>query len=99
MTLVDRRQFLASFGIVCGIAASARNGNAQQRTTLAQAMPGMSPGTMTAQDCIESCWRSHVMCLEAERYCLEKGGTHVMPKQMVGFVLATTRGPDIGGDD
>ena len=41
-------------------------------------MPGMAPGAMTAQACIESCWRSHVMCLETERYCIEKGGVHVM---------------------
>jgi len=32
---------------------------------------------MTAQDCIESCRRSDVMCLEREHYCLEKGSAHV----------------------
>jgi len=39
-------------------------------------MPGMQPGTMTAQSCIESCWQSHVMCLQTERYCMEMDGMH-----------------------
>lgn len=42
-------------------------------------MPGMPAGPMTVQSCIESCWRSHVMCLETARYCLEKGGLHATP--------------------
>jgi len=37
---------------------------------------------MTAQACIGSCWQSHVMSLGTERYWLEKGGTHVMPKHL-----------------
>jgi len=37
---------------------------------------------MTAQARIDSCWQSHVMYLETERYCLERGGTHVMPKHL-----------------
>jgi hypothetical protein len=78
----DRRRFLASLAFVSGIAAAGRNAMPQQADKLAQAMPGMSPGTMTAGVCIESCWRSHVMCLETERYCLEKGGVHVMPAHL-----------------
>jgi hypothetical protein len=68
--------------MISGIAATAQSAIAQQAETLAQAMPGMKPGTMTAQVCIESCWRSHAMCLETERYCLEKGGVHVMPAHL-----------------
>ena len=42
-------------------------------------MPGMGTGPMTVQSCIDSCWRSHVMCLETARYCLEQGGLHATP--------------------
>lgn len=73
----NRRWFLASFSMLPAIIGSARLVSAQQ----AETMPSM-PNMMTAQTCIESCWRSHVMCLETERYCLEKGGTHVMPKHL-----------------
>lgn len=74
----DRRQILASFTMVSAIALPIRPIGAQPAGTM-PSMPGM---VMTPQDCIESCWRSHVMCLETERYCLEKGGKHVMPKHL-----------------
>ncbi len=78
----DRRQFLASFAMISTIAVSIRPARAQSTGTTAPSMPGMAPGMMTPQACIESCWRSHVMCLETERYCLENGGRHVMPKHL-----------------
>lgn len=77
----DRRRLLASLTVISAIAASTRPVGAQP-TGKMPSMPGMAPGAMTAQVCIESCWRSHVMCLETERYCLEKGGAHVMPKHL-----------------
>lgn len=79
--MLDRRRLLTSLAITSAIAASARHVGAQPAGTM-PSMPGMAPGTMTAQACIDSCWQSHVMCLETERYCLEKGGTHVMPKHL-----------------
>ena len=81
----DRRQLLASLTMISALAVSIRQVSAQPAGTTAPStpvmpgMPGMAPGTMTPQACIESCWRSHVMCLETERYCLEKGGMHVLP--------------------
>jgi hypothetical protein len=45
-------------------------------------MPGMPPGTMTAESCVESCWQSHVMCLQTERYCIESGGMHITPAHL-----------------
>lgn len=72
-----RRWLLAVFTMIPTMAVSTRPIHAQPAGT----MPSM-PGMMTAQACIESCRRSHAMCLETERYCLEKGGGHVMPKHM-----------------
>lgn len=72
-----RRGLLAWTAITC---AGIANAGAQPAGTLPMAgMPGMAAGPMTAQSCIDSCWRSHVMCLETARYCLEKGGTHATP--------------------
>lgn len=39
-------------------------------------MPGMANSDMTAKECIESCWQCHVVCLETQLYCLDKGGAH-----------------------
>ena len=78
----DRRQILASLTMISALAVPIRHVGAQPTGTMPP-MPGMAPGMMTPRDCIESCWRSHVMCLETERYCLEKGGTHVMPTHLV----------------
>jgi hypothetical protein len=64
----DRRQLIASLSMVSAIAVCGRQVNAQPMGT----MPGMAPGTMTPQACIESCGRTHGMCLETEHYCLEK---------------------------
>ncbi len=72
-----RRQLIAVLALVSVTAVSARV-SAQSRGTAPSPMPGMAPGTMTAQVCIESCWRCHVTCVDTEHYCLEKGGIHVM---------------------
>lgn len=77
----DRRQLLASFAIIPATVAS-RGVWAQSPGGAMPSMPGMSSGTMTAESCIESCWQSHVMCLQTERYCIEAGGTHVMPAHL-----------------
>jgi hypothetical protein len=74
----DRRQVLASLTMISTIALPIQRVGAQPAGTM-PSMPGM---VMTAQDCIESCLRTHVMCLETERYCLEKGGKHVMPAHL-----------------
>lgn len=73
----DRRQLLA-FLTTTSAAASSRGVRAQPSGAAMPSMPGMSPGTMTAESCIESCWQSHVMCLQTERYCIESGGMHVV---------------------
>lgn len=72
-----RRQLLAALALVSVTAVSGRV-RAQSRGTAPSPMPGMAPGTMTAQVCIESCWRCHVTCVDTERYCLEKGGMHAV---------------------
>ena len=74
----DRRQLLASLALISATAAASSRAGAQSPGTAARSMPGMGAGTMTAQLCIESCWRCHVTCLQTEAYCLEKGGDHVM---------------------
>ncbi len=76
--MLDRRQVLASLTMISAIALPIRHVSAQPTGTM-PSMPGM---VMTARDCIESCLRTHVMCLETERYCLEKGGKHVMPAHL-----------------
>lgn len=76
--MLERRQVLAAFTMISAIALPIRHVSAQTGTM--PSMPGMA---MTAQDCIESCWRTHVMCLETERYCLEKGGKYVLPAHLV----------------
>ena len=78
----DRRQLLASLAMISATVLTIGRVSAQSRDAAPPSMPGMVPGTMTAQACIESCWRSHVMCVETERYCLEKGGMHVMPAHL-----------------
>ena len=78
----DRRHLIASLSMVSAIAVCYRPGNAQPTGTVTPPMPGMDPGMMTPQACIESCWRSHYMCLETGRYCLEKGGAYVMPAHL-----------------
>ncbi len=80
----DRRQLLASLAMISATAAS-RCARAQSPDSRMLPMPGMPPGTMTAQSCIESCWQSHVMCLQTERYCMESGGLHVMPAHLASL--------------
>ncbi len=76
----SRRQILTSVTTISASAISIPHVTAQPAgSSTMPSMPGMPPGMMTPQACIESCWRSHVMCLETERYCLETGGTHARP--------------------
>ena len=76
--MCTRCQLLASVTLISASAISTRYVGAQSAGGTMPSMPGM----MTLQACIESCWRSHVMCLETERYCLETGGTHVTPAHL-----------------
>lgn len=64
-------------------AVSAQSAMAQQPGSN-PAMPGM--GSMTLQECIATCWRTHASCLETARYCLEQGGMHGEPKHL-GLLL------------
>ena len=77
--MLNRRRLLSSLAMIPAFAASVRYVSAQPTSSAAPPMSGMAAGTMSLQTCVDSCWRSHVMCLETERYCLEKGGMHVMP--------------------
>ena len=77
--MLNRRRLLSSLAMIPAFAASVRYVSAQPTSSAAPPMAGMATGTMSLQTCVDSCWRSHVMCLETERYCLEKGGMHVMP--------------------
>jgi hypothetical protein len=84
--MLNRRRILSFLAVVSAVAASSRLANAQSKDPTAvpmPGMPGMAVGTMTVQTCIDSCWRSHAMCLETERYCLEKGGMHIMSTRMI----------------
>jgi len=81
--MLDRRRILSSVALISAAAVSIRYVSAQPANPAMPPMAGMAPGTMSVQTCIESCWRTHVMCLETERYCLEKGGMHVMPAHLM----------------
>jgi hypothetical protein len=74
--MIRRRQLLATLSIISAIDLAAAHVSAQPGTK-----PSM-PVMMTAQTCIESCWRSHIMCLETFHYCIEKGAAHVKPLHM-----------------
>jgi hypothetical protein len=77
----NRRRVLSSLSLISAVAVPIRYVSAQPAGSMP--MAGMAPGTMSLQTCVESCWRTHVMCLETERYCLEKGGMHVMPAHVM----------------
>jgi hypothetical protein len=78
LNMWDRRRFLASLSTISVFAAFPRHPHAQPAGGAGPAMPGMASGMMTPQTCIDSCWHTHVMCLETERYCLEKNSMHVL---------------------
>lgn len=79
----NRRKVLGSMAAVFSSAMAMHQAAAQPMNSTGTPMGDMGPGKMTLQSCIESCWRSHVMCIETERYCLEKGGIHVMPAHLL----------------
>lgn len=45
-------------------------------------MPGMASRAMTPKECVESCVRTHAMCLETARYCTEAGAPHAAPAHL-----------------
>ncbi len=77
----DRRRLLVLLAMLPAAVAS-RAAQAQGPGGAMPSMPGMPPGTMTAESCIESCWQSHVMCLQTERYCIGSGGMHLTPAHL-----------------
>ena len=73
----NRRQLIAALTAASATAVVGRRVAAQATASPPASMPGMAAGSMTPEACIDSCWRSHVMCLETEHYCIMKGGLHV----------------------
>ncbi|MBK3404078.1 four-helix bundle copper-binding protein [Methylorubrum populi] len=69
----DRRWVVGSGLAFAAAGMSVRLAEAQQPG----AMPGMGGGAMTIQECVDSCLKSHTMCLDTGRYCMEQGGRHV----------------------
>ena len=77
----DRRRLLALIAMLPAAVVS-HAAQAQAPGSAMPSMPGMPPGMMTPESCIESCWQSHVMCLQTERYCIESSGMHIMPAHL-----------------
>ena len=71
-----RRQ-LAAAAAIAASTVGFRTVLGQQPPGTGQGMPNMGSAGMTLQECIDSCLKSHSMCLETGRYCIEKGGMHV----------------------
>jgi hypothetical protein len=65
--VVSRALGLAAVGLTMDVSEAQPSGM----------MAGMGSGAMTIQDCVDSCLRSHAMCLETARYCIDQGGRHV----------------------
>ena len=78
LNMLDRRRLLASLSMLSAIPVFTRHLRAQTPGSASEPMPGMAQGMMTPQTCIDSCWHTHVMCLETERYCLDKDNMHVL---------------------
>lgn len=70
----NRRNVLRSCVV---LAASTGIVRAQGPNMPGMGMSGAGQGPMSRESCIDICIRSHRMCLETARYCLEKGGPHV----------------------
>ena len=64
----DRRWVLRSC-LAIAAAVSSRDAWAQQSGS----PPGMAAGTMTLQECVQSCLKSHSMCLETAWYVTQRG--------------------------
>lgn len=77
---MDRRQLLGSSAVLAAVSLAV--GPVSAHGPDHSAMPGMTPGAMTRESCIEECLRSHRMCLETARYCTEKGEGHVAAAHM-----------------
>jgi hypothetical protein len=70
----NRRQFAGHCIAVAAISSIGRPALAQGSGAATPAIA--TPAMMTRTDCIDSCLRSHGMCIETARYCTEKGGLH-----------------------
>jgi hypothetical protein len=51
---------------------------------------------LTLQECIESCVRSHSICIITARYCTEKGGAHVATAHLAVLLDCAEVVPDDG---
>lgn len=75
--MLGRREFVAlsvAAGVLSGSGSAARAQSPTAPTSM-PGMPGMAQG-MTREGCIDICLKTHRMCLEAVRYCTERGGRH-----------------------
>ena len=77
----DRRQIIGSSLIAAALGTFGDVVWAQGPSGSAPAASGMA-GMMTRRECIDSCLKSHRMCLETARYCTEKAGAHVAPAHL-----------------
>jgi hypothetical protein len=75
--MLNRRQLMTTLTVASATAVVGHRVAAQVTGSPPASMPGMAAGPMTPETCIDSCWRTHVMCLGTERYCIAKGGLHV----------------------
>ena len=72
-----RRHLLTCFAALFATTARPPALWAQQPNAAGPRRPSTGMGSMTLQECIESCVRSHNICIITARYCTEKGGAHV----------------------
>ena len=84
-----RRETLFSVASAAGALAlgSVREADAQSERRVSPAPNGQM--TMADHDmkaCIDECEKSHRVCAETARYCLDKGGRHVVPAH-IGLLL------------
>jgi len=70
--LIDRRTVITFMVLATGACTS--NGPSVARSTPQSG--GISMAGMTAQDCIDSCLKSHASCMATARHCTEVGGRH-----------------------
>ena len=76
---MQSRRYILTSTILAATASRISSVVAQQSGDINRGMPGMpgmGSGGMTVQECIESCFRCHRICLETGWYCSEKGGLH-----------------------
>jgi len=74
----NRREVISSILGFAAVGLTAHVAEAQH----SGAMPGMGGMAMTMQQCVDSCLKSHAVCLETARYCTEQAGQHVAPAHL-----------------